>query len=299
MTQQPLHITLRPSDVLRQVGSAIEILPPTVTVTLPMETTCKNAIDAVESTLENDQALVLSHPTKPGVRHRLREIALEHARIWNTESSSPSSGGLRIYTSVDLIAMGPPELPTEETRNRFREIAKNTPTFPDPYPLRLVPKVGEKSIALVPCSFTIRGVDAGPDDPNVKLSNIDAIWDTGAHISVIVEDMLPSSFLEHLKDPIHEPYKDPTGTRVQVSAYVAFSNTAVRIEAVFLVVPKRVVPNERVGVLLGQHSLINRTTHFMTSRDMLRAKGSEISDEHWGYIDLHEYLDVYGKIVKF
>jgi hypothetical protein len=264
-----------------------------------MSTTCKNAMEAVKSSLETDYAVLLQHPKSPELRRRIREIALENVRIWNTAPSSSSSGGLRIYTSVDVKAIGLPKPPSPTTRIRLREAARNIPTFPGPCALRLVPRVDEKSMALVPCSLTIGGIHGGVDDPIASFKEIDGIWDTGAYVSVIVEDLLPESFREYLKSSANDAYRDASGTRVQVSATLGFSNDAVQLEAIFLVVPKTVVPNERVGILFGQHTLIDRISHLVTPRAVLRAKGSEISDEYWGRIDIYEHYTMQGEMVKF
>jgi len=65
--------------------------------------------------------------------------------------------------------------------------------YPDPYPLGLVPKIVEAMLALVPCSLKIEGVDAQPTDPTVKFAETETIWDIGAHVSIIIEDMLPAN----------------------------------------------------------------------------------------------------------
>jgi hypothetical protein len=275
-------------------------LPPSTTITLPINTTWKSAIDAVGSSLEDNGAILLWQPMKPRIKRRLREIALGQARHENTASSSPPvGGGLRIQTNVDVKAIGPPKPSAENVRKILKENAKSMQQFPDPYPLKLVPNIDEMTLALVPCSLKIEGFDSDPGDPTVTFAEIDGLWDTGAHSSVIVEDLLPGNFLQYLKDPKHDPYRSSSGSlRVQVSATLGFSNGAIQIEAIFVVVPRTAVPHERIGILLGQKTLIDRIVHLTTPIAVLLAKGFEMPDEVWGHIDVYEYVNIEDEVIK-
>jgi hypothetical protein len=64
------------------------------------------------------------------------------------------------------------------------------------------------------------------------------IWDTGAHHTLISEDILSAEFREYLKDKIHDPYRSEDGTRLQIEANVVFTNSLILIIAVAVVVPK-------------------------------------------------------------
>jgi len=141
---------------------------------------------------------------------------------------------------------------TQDTQRNCEEDVK----FPDHYPLRLVPEFEEVALAVVPCSLKIESIDGILGDPTVTFAEIDGIWDTGAHVSVIVEDLLPEYLLQNLKDPKHDPYRDSSGIpRVRDSAILGFLNSAIKIKAIFLIIPKTVVPNERVGILLWAKDL--------------------------------------------
>lgn len=57
------------------------------------------------------------------------------------------------------------------------------------------------------------------------------------------------------------------------------------------------MPNERIGVLFGQSSCIDRLNLRLIPQRILEAKGEEISEEFWGDIMAEEYLNMDGEVV--
>lgn len=64
------------------------------------------------------------------------------------------------------------------------------------------------------------------------------IWDTGAHKTIITEDVLSAEFQEYLKDPVHDPYRSVDGLCVRIEANVLLTNSVVPIAAVALNCPE-------------------------------------------------------------
>ena len=125
------------------------------------------------------------------------------------------------------------------------------------------------------------------------------IWDTGAHQTVITEDLFSDKFREYLKDPIHDPYRSPDGVRVQMDGVIALSNSSIKISAIILVVPKSLVPNERIRILFGQKLCIDRLSYQSIPRHILNAMGEDIEDGLWGDIILDKFVDDVGNIHHF
>ena len=84
-----------------------------------------------------------------------------------------------------------------------------------------------------------------------------------------------------------------------MDAVIGLSNTPIEINAIVMVVPKSVVPNERIGILLGQLQCIDRISYHSSPRRVLEAKGEEINEEMWGDIVIDGYVDNDDKLHSF
>jgi hypothetical protein len=76
-----------------------------------------------------------------------------------------------------------------------------------------------------------------------------------------------------------------------MDAMIVLSNCTIELHAIVLVVPKSTVPNERVGILLGQIECINRLVYESIPRSILSARGEILENNVWGDFILKEYLD--------
>jgi hypothetical protein len=123
------------------------------------------------------------------------------------------------------------------------------------------------------------------------------IWDTGAHRTIIVEEILPPPFRKYLESPVHDPYRSSDGLSLRVDAGIALSNCAVSMTAVTLIVPKAKMPNGMAGILFGQRLCIDRLSYHSIPRLILLAKGEDVAENLWGDIIATEYLNVDGDIV--
>ncbi|KAE8382193.1 hypothetical protein BDV26DRAFT_254050 [Aspergillus bertholletiae] len=287
--------TLHPREVLRQIANSMNQQCNELSLTIPVHTTWKAAIRAVEAALgEIDQPMLLM-PRGTGNHAALRKIALQ----CGPELTPKSNIGLPIRTAIDLEPMESPRPLSTVARERLRNMAKVAANeeFRQPY-VSLLPKLGEGYLPIVRVDLILQGVDSSDPDPLFRLEEMDMIFDTGAHRTVIVEDLLSPSFQEYLKDSVHDQYRSSDGLVVQVNANIAFSNCSVTIETVAFVVPKAKMPNEKVGILLGQASFTDRLTLRSIPRRILLAKGVAVSEEFWGDIVAEEYLNLDDEIVS-
>lgn len=104
-------------------------------------------------------------------------------------------------------------------------------------------------------------------------NNFEMIWDRGAHSTIISDGMLSDAFRQYLTLPAHDLYNSDTGVKVQMDGEIRFSNTIVQIDCNCLVVPTSEIPNQRVGVLLGQRGAIDRIIYTSAPRANLVARG--------------------------
>ncbi|KAL5335778.1 hypothetical protein BJX70DRAFT_401207 [Aspergillus crustosus] len=281
--------TLHPREVLRQVANSMNWQYNELSVTLPAHTTWRTAIRAAETALGNTDQPMLLMPRGTGNRRLLREMASQST----LESPSENLLGLPIRTSTNLKTVEPRPPLSEAARERLRKMAKEAAIteYRDPY-LLLRSKLGEGYLPIIRADLVLQGVDSNESDPMCNLEGTDMIFDTGAHRTIIAEDLLSTSFREYLKNPVHDPYRSSDGLVVRITANVVFSNCPIAIESIATIVAKVKMPNERVGVLFGQSSCIDRLSIRSIPRLILQAKGENISAEFWGDVMVEEYLNL-------
>lgn len=78
-----------------------------------------------------------------------------------------------------------------------------------------------------------------------------------------------------------------------------FSNSILRINCVCLVVPSSVMPNERLGILLGQKGAIDHIIYKCVPRANLNARGEALAPTLWGDIIVEDYIDLFDEQHKF
>jgi hypothetical protein len=291
--------THHPSELLRQVARDMSFRHPEISVTVPRITTWKTALRAIDSALGevDGSIMVLDKYSESDQQRRhqiIRQIALQTVKDWS--SSANTSPGLPIRTQYDTKSLPFPKPASEETRKRLKEQAMSDDHFYYPYALALHTKITEKTLPIVKAQVLLKGVDDTNDHQTELLEHVDMIWDTGAHQTIITEDLLSESFRQFLKDSRHDDYRLDNGLRVQMDAVIGLSNVPIEINAVVMVVPKSVMPNERIGILFGQLQCIDRISYHSSPRRILEAKGEDINEEAWGDIVIDGYVDDDNKL---
>jgi hypothetical protein len=291
--------THHPSELLHQVASDMSFRHPEISVTVPGVTSWKTVLHAVDSALgEVDGRIMILDKRSESQQQRhqqiFRQIALQNVKDWS--SSVNTSPGLPIRTQYDTKSLPFPKPASEEAQKRLKEHAKLDHHSYDPYVLTLHAKITEKTLPIVKGQVLLKGVDHINGDQTQLLEHVDMIWDTGAHRTIITEDLLSESFRQFLKDSRHDAYRLDNGLRVQMDSVIGFSNVPIRITAIILVVPKSVMPDERIGILFGQLQCIDRISYHSSPRCILQAKGEDISEEMWGDIVIDGYVDEDDKL---
>lgn len=294
---------LHPREVLRQVAASMSRQHDFLSVTLPSYTTWRTAIRAAEASMKDVDGEMLIMPPRATNPPRLREIAIQAARDCSQPESPmgniENNPGLGIRTHVDLASLKPPQPRSISARQRLREAAKKSASDParEPY-VTLRAQRTEQYLPAVTANITVRGIDEVRDTPIVELKATEIIWDTGAHYTIITEELLSAEFRQYMKNPVHDPYRSSGGLCIQMDATIAFTNASVSIGTVARIVPKAKMPNNYCGVLFGQCMCIDRLSYFSIPRRLLQAKGSIIPESCWGDIIVSEYLDEEDNIVE-
>ena len=132
--------------------------------------------------------------------------------------------------------------------------------------------------------------------PQCRLQGVEMLWDTGTSSTIITKDLLSQDFQAYLSDPIHMPYKNGDGTRVQLSFTLEFTNTLFTMNMIAWVVDKAAIPNLRSGILLGQRDCIDAIQYRSIPRSILKARGESVDEQFWGDIILESYIDSDGSL---
>lgn len=290
-------VTEHPREILRQVADAMNGQHNEISVTVPAQTTWRCAIRAAEASLGDiDEFMIAMPPTPASNPRRLRELAVQNVR--SLERGETNVLGLPIRTSVDLSASKRPPPISDVMSDRLRETAKWVAEQEPHQPyMRIQAGKTEGQLPLVQANLVLRGLDDLTTDAICELPSVEMIWDTGAHRTIITEDILSEEFRERLRDPVHDRYRVGDSTCLQISGAVALSNCPITISAVALVVPKSAVPNQRSGILFGQAQCINRLSYRAIPRCILQAKGEIVDEDTWGDIIVEEYF-ADGKIIS-
>lgn len=94
-----------------------------------------------------------------------------------------------------------------------------------------------------------------------------------------------------LHDPIHDSYRNHGVPSVQVDGSFSFSNTIITVNTIFTVLPLSKIPNQRSGIILGQHAFMNYIRFEAIPRTILVAKGELVEEEVWGDIVVKEVIE--------
>lgn len=293
ITMAPATYSHQPSEVLHQLSRSMDGLSPELSVQLPVSTTWKTALKATEEALGNIDQPVMMLPKrfrKPS--QRLREMAARDA-----VAASSSDNMLPIRTNVDVAKLPMPPRPWKPLSEKWKEYARQSCEFRQPYPVTIRADITERTLPVITGSISLNGINEESDNEAVQLAQVEMLWDTGAHRTIVALELLPKSFQEYLKKPTHDPYRVVDATQVQVDMVVALSNCTVLMRAIAWVVPKSKIPNERVGVLFGQLECINRLQYESIPASILSSDGEDLEDNVWGDLILKRYLNEDDEIV--
>lgn len=158
------------------------------------------------------------------------------------------------------------------------------------------------TLAAVTGTLRLGVIDGREDDPSAscKLDIKEMLWDTGSQSCSITADLLPAFFLERLRYPSNDQYRDESGNIVQVEGYIPLSNSEFYFESIFTVVSRNKVPNGRSGVILGQKFFIDHMNFRMVPPVILESHWEEVKENEWGDLEIIEWMDaVTGKTMTF
>ncbi|KAJ5790445.1 uncharacterized protein N7518_007456 [Penicillium psychrosexuale] len=253
---------------------------------------CEEALAATLDCVHGIPERILLPTTNPHRRAALRQRALENISL---ENNPPTALSRRIRTTDKLESAGFPEPLSPEQRAALKKKAENMPP-PRAYVLEIRALRTEKTLVSIVGNSTITAVDWDVGMPQCHLQGVEMLWDTGAASTIITKDILSQDFQAYLSHPIHMPYKNGDGTRVQLSFTLEFTNTLVTMNMIAWVVDKAAIANFQSGILLGQRDCIDAIQYRSVPRKILEARGESVDEKFWRDLILESYVDFDGSL---
>ncbi|KAL3444794.1 hypothetical protein BJX65DRAFT_310594 [Aspergillus insuetus] len=185
--------TLHPQEVLRQVADHLNGQHNELSTTLPAQIIIGEAVRAAEEALRDVEAeQVYLMPPRVATRRQVRETALENVAFLN--SQTPFIRPVR--SSVELVRPREPRPPlSEAARERLRRIARDMAAagFREQY-TTLRAGLNESHLPVIRSDIVLRVIDNNDTDRICELPSTDMISDTGAHHTIIAEELPRPSF---------------------------------------------------------------------------------------------------------
>jgi hypothetical protein len=291
------ELDMSTTHLLKQITTDVRKHAPTARVSVSPESTWTDALAVASKSLEDEDRATLIFPeTSKERREAIKKLLLsEKFRSSSNIPLEPSASiRRRIRTPFPKDIKPPPARPG--TKERIREMAREVLAmgYRQPYTLDIRATITEESLAIVSGTLTLEMIDIaedGDESTTCTLTREDMLWDTGSQVCTITADLLPEKFANRLADPGNDPYRDGSGTRVQVQGYLALSNSKFFFSNVFTVVPPSAVPNGRSGIILGQKYFIDHMELKQVPRAILEVRGEELKEDEWGDIKIIEWMD--------
>lgn len=293
---QPPLLDLTADELLRQLARDMVQKPGIPRVQVPIIVSWGQAVEAAANVLRTVQRqFIITDPRTPEQRRSLRALL----DTTNRDRSPGVPATRNVFSNLSLENTPMPKRPSSaEDRERIQRIAEETKRFirRDPY-LLMYADPGEGFLPALKARMMLSGIDGDDRSPTVQLKT-SVLLDTGAHVSSISEDLLSPEFRSYLRSTENQPYVVAEGSIVQVSCVIVFSNSYVKLESVARVVKRSRMPNQLSGVLLGQKGFIDNIQYRSIPRNLVLARGEQMSEEFWGLIDVEQYLTSTGTIMN-
>jgi len=294
---------MRPSYAFAQICGAVKGLEHGGEVTLPTQTTVKEAVGLLSQEAAGfDGLMSFTKPKTEKSRERMKMLARKTFNIGEPHSSDPDAAfrPLRLRNAINAAELPPPKSASSAVRAAVKQKFENQPPFRDPYPISMSANIDERLLAAVSARMKFRAIDGdGEHDLTTEIKSDYCLWDTGAHGCVISDDMFNEEFQAYLKkDPIHDAYRNGQITSVLVDCIFSLSNSTLEMTVPFTVVALERMPNKRSGVILGQNGFLNQLVIKTIPRSVLEIIGTLVEESIWGEMSLEMFIDEVGELHK-
>lgn len=288
---ETFKISLPPNEILINVVHALNGHVDDLTREVDAYTTCNKAISHVQSLLENHDQPIRLMPTRT---RREKEKLKELAKAIN--SPNQPVGPLRVHNALPASQLPTPKRATLEERKILKEILLKEAAMKKPFVMAHATLLDQR-LPLISADIKLNAIDADENDPTVEIRRDDCLWDTCAYTCSISADLVADHNPSFLDLDVHEVYRGHKG--LQVDAVVSLSNQVFHISTIFFVLPKSEIPNQRSGIILGQHGFMDRIMVETIPRSILMARGEEIEETIWGQLRIKAKMDLFEGLEEY
>lgn len=234
------------------------------------------------------------------LRQRLRAMAKENmdaeeARI--ARNRGPPN--LTIQTHGLLLSADLPKPLNPGQRARLKEVFSDVLSISKtPSPHYKLNNLAVSNLPAVECTIALAAIDHEDPMPQDVIICQNALWDTGADMTYITDDMLSQDFRRFVnEDDVNARYQRDESTLVQISCMLEFSNkTIIQLDTVAAVIPRAFAPNGRSGVLLGQRGVIDSLEYMSVPQKSALKRDPTFPKDRWGYFNIISYCDTDGEL---
>lgn len=172
-------------------------------------------------------------------------------------------------------------------RNLFKAAKDDNALGLDPFVFPLRPKPLHSHLPMLSANVEVEAMDADEEDDSAScgISGVRCLWDTGAPITIISEDLLPTALRDHIRSDnyvyIYRLADD--NPAVQVSMNVQLSNANFKFEILAAVRSSESLPNGFSGMIAGQKTFLDCLEYHVVPASILRSKNIDTQD-YWGEI---------------
>lgn len=297
-TSSTASIQLEPNDALVQVARSIKESGPHAKSSYPATSTWAGVLRRCADVMAPyDATIDLMHPKTPARRARIQALAKTTSLCAPSITEEDHFPGLRLINAGEINNLPPPTRASSAYRQKLKENLSTIPKpFLDPYLKTVTLRLESKKLATLCGLLTFSAIDGLEGEQCATVKSTEMLVDTEAQISLVTEDILPENFRTYLTSSIHDSYRSKDGTSVQVDARFSFADRQIDMACVFHVVPRSRIPNNRVGVILGQNSCLDHMVYTLKPRLFIQSVEEE---DFWGDMTIHQYVDPFGEIVDF
>lgn len=266
----------------------------------PAEASLSGLLDQCSNALSSDTTPI-AVPARPVFSERqrqaLRSLASDTAKQEEARNAEKGRLASRAILTHGLLQSARQPRPLEaEQRERFKENFSDALDVSQPprHPhLRIDPFL-ESGLPVVDCHLTLAAVDHEEPMPEEWLHGQHALWDTGAEMTFITDDILSPEFRAFVNEnETHNPYRVAGTTRVQLSCVVEFSNSSlIEIHTIAVVVPHASAPNGRSGVILGQRGVMDSLQYESVPSRIAKKRDPDFPADCWGSFNISSYCNM-------
>ena len=290
MADNAVTITLKPNEILLQVIQSIKGRVDSLERPIDIETTCTKALQHVVDSLENKyNPDIWMTPTRTRAeRDAVRNLA---------KTTNEDLGPLKVRNCIPAAQLPPPQAISQKGKMVLKENFRNELSLRKPFH-HTVATIEDAKLPNLSARIALTAIDSdnNTDDPRITIQTDHCLFDTGAQYCSVSDDLVDPAFL-NLK--VHDNYRFHNNLGIQADSVFSLSNSTFKITGIFFILPLSSIPNRRSGVILGQHTFIDKLMVELIPRSILIKRGEHVGPRIWGDMNIKAMVNIFDELEEF